>query len=525
MKRESFLFLVFCLFFLSGSRLYSQNLSCPDRGDSDVYFCDPLTNGTTTGTAVGGRFLSEGFQILQNGDGLYYDTKKPVYKGRFSFWVKNIRLLNLESGDNHHLFEARSIDSCNWQLPDYFLGSLRIYSKQGENEPIFGQIKFEYGTYAPCGGEQKVPNWNYSNWVSDKWYHIEMVFDKSYGSLFIDGKEMSRINVDSSCAVSYRYFSLPIKWCVPSIEGVNEAIYAYVGFAGSSGEVPTDAGSDSMTDISKPDAGSDFEIIPVLEDHSVHKWEPSVHAADETVLDVAADENGNFDEGFYLKFRIGSVPEGYEVDEALIFLYCDYPKYPSAAEGGGGDIYFVPNNNWSEKSITWDNRPSFNPQKIDSQGIIKRGNWYRFDVSSVVKNNGTYSFAVMSYVGDGGHYLSKEGGANSGNGPYIRLHLVKSPSDESIPDTGYEDNAETDYYCFLCDDLVFPDEGWTDISPKDENNYYDAIVTDDDLFSLDGNSSGDDLSSGSKDAGSNDGRPDYVRDADDNSGCGCALLN
>ncbi|MCX7958754.1 MAG: DNRLRE domain-containing protein [Deltaproteobacteria bacterium] len=515
-KNAVFFLLIFSLSVYCGDS-YSQNLYCLDKGTADVYFCDPLVNGSTLGIRNGGNFLSEGWQIVQNGNSIFYDIGKQVRKGRLSFWVKNIKLTNIESGDNHHLFEGRSIDSCNWQLEDYYLTSFRIYSKVGRNEPIFGQVKFEYGTDSPCGGEERIPNWNYTNWISDKWYHIEIEFDKDHGRLFIDGNEKSYINVNSDCGVSYRYFYIPIKWCVPSIEGVNEAIYAYVSFAGYSEEEPSDAGFDISFDSSTPDAGENYEVIPVLEDHSVHKWEPDIHPADETVLDVEGDENGNFNEGFYLKFNIDSVPNGYEIDEALIFLYCDYPQYPNAAEGGGGDIYFVPVNNWSEKSITWNNKPAFDSQKMDSQGVIKRGNWYRFDVSPVVKSNGVYSFAVMSSASDGGHYLSKEGGKNNGGNPYMRIHLVKSASTETLADVGNEDTSDKDYECLMCDNLFFPDDGSTDVLISDD--YRDA--SQDELFSADEAIYPYDVSADEK---YSDTAGKQRETSDESSGCGCSLL-
>lgn len=352
----------------------------------------------------------------------------------------------------------------------------------GQNEPIFGQMKFEYGSLTGnCNKEDKVPNWDYTNWDPNKWYHIELEFDTGYGRLIIDGKEMLTLQINQSCPAVYRYLYIPIKWCVSSIEGVNESVYAYASFAGYTKNQNVDAGYE-ITDIVPPDAGESFITIPVLEDHSVHKWEPDIHPEDYTVLDVEGDENGNFNEGFYLKFKVDSVPQGYEVDEAWVFLYCDYPKYPNAAEGGGGDIYFVPNNNWSENSITWNNKPPFSSQKIDSQGIIKRGNWYRFDVSSIVKGNGVYSFAVMSSYNDGGHYLSKEGGASNGQVPYIRLHLVKSSSNDTVADIGYEDYNYEDNTCFLCDDLIIPDDGNKDNIALDEFNLDDTYPSNDELI-------------------------------------------
>ncbi len=200
-------------------------------------------------------------------------------------------------------------------------------------------------------------------------------------------------------------------------------------------------------------------------------------------------------------------------------MYCDYPQYPGVAEGGGGDIYFVENNNWSEKTITWNNKPPFLSSKIDSQGIIKRGNRYRFDVSSVVKGNGTYSFAVMSELNDGGHYLSKEGGSNSGNIPYLKLHLVPKTQNEIIEDTGVYPDYGSDI-CLSCDDLIIPDENTVEdiaVEPAadtgcnlcDENIDY-GIFTD--------------SSGGIPDLVSKDTLKDPAGTGEESTGCGCSQL-
>ncbi|MCX7945121.1 MAG: hypothetical protein N2746_11500 [Deltaproteobacteria bacterium] len=46
-----------------------------------------------------------------------------------------------------------------------------------------------------------------------------------------------------------------------------------------------------------------------------------------------------------MKFKIiETASEGYEIDEAFIYLYWDYPRHPNAAGGGWVERHFVQNN-------------------------------------------------------------------------------------------------------------------------------------------------------------------------------------
>jgi len=520
---------VICTMIVTTPSLAQQH-SCLEQNGAQIYFCDPLIDGKTIGQRSGGSFTLEGWKAEKFRDYIYYDLGKEVNKGRLSFWVKNISLNNLMHGDNHHLFEMHSINSCNWQLNDYYLTSLRIYSNVGENEPIFGKIKFEYGGTCnqqcpQCNGEKLVSSWSKENWQPERWFHIEMEYDRWWGRLIIDGVEISKIDVNSDCQIAYRYINIPIIPCNEnSVDIVDEAIYSHISFTGYLDENPYDAGIDTGSDTSMdiPDAGEHTLTIPVLEDHSVHKWEADKHAEDDTVLDIEGDENGEFNEGFYLKFNINGIPDGYEIDEALIYLYCDYPKYPNAAEGGGGDIYYVEDNDWSENTITWNNKPPFSKEKMDSQGIIKRGNWYRLNVSTVVKGNGTYSFAVMSINKDGGHYLSKEGAKNSGNIPYIKLHFIeKSITEDAISiDTGsdygvvdtsvdYDSDVVPDIKLDAFEELSHFDAG---IDTLDHISYQDSTVVEDHINYYDGQYFEDNTLS------------DSAKSEETTSGCGCNLI-
>jgi hypothetical protein len=78
--------------------------------------------------------------------------------------------------------------------------------------------------------------------------------------------------------------------------------------------------------------------------------------------------------------------------------------------GGGGEIHFVPDGDWSELALTHDTRPCLSPTVLDGLGRVESGSRYALDVTAAVPGNGTYSFAIRSSEPDGSAYVSTEAG-------------------------------------------------------------------------------------------------------------------
>jgi PKD repeat protein len=83
----------------------------------------------------------------------------------------------------------------------------------------------------------------------------------------------------------------------------------------------------------------------------------------------------------------------------------------------GGSLFLVPDNSWSEGTMTWQTREPTTGSALDSAGAVSLSTWVSFDVSSVVTGDGTYSFALISNSTDVVRYSSSE--ASAANRPQL----------------------------------------------------------------------------------------------------------
>ena len=72
---------------------------------------------------------------------------------------------------------------------------------------------------------------------------------------------------------------------------------------------------------------------------------------------------------------------------------------------------------WTERGLTWNNRPARLQTALADVGPIGAGTWIEYDVSSVVTGDGTYSFALAQVSWDSTGVNSREAAVN-------RPHLV-----------------------------------------------------------------------------------------------------
>jgi len=77
----------------------------------------------------------------------------------------------------------------------------------------------------------------------------------------------------------------------------------------------------------------------------------------------------------------------------------------------GGDFYWVPDNSWQEKTVTWNTEPAADPTLRASLGAVSANAWYDVDLSSLVTGDGTYSIRIASTSSNGTDYSTKEGPA------------------------------------------------------------------------------------------------------------------
>lgn len=131
------------------------------------------------------------------------------------------------------------------------------------------------------------------------------------------------------------------------------------------------------------------------------------------VSDLAVEAGDN---QAYLKFVVP--PSAGKVTSARLFLHT---RTESFANGSGGEVYVVPSSQWSEKTLTWNARPSIAGASLGRIGPAAVDETVSLDLGSTIAGPGTYSFAVVSPATDtnGTHFFSKEGSATAA--PYLKL--------------------------------------------------------------------------------------------------------
>jgi hypothetical protein len=83
------------------------------------------------------------------------------------------------------------------------------------------------------------------------------------------------------------------------------------------------------------------------------------------------------------------------------------------ASDKGGDVYWVPDNSWQEKTVNWNTEPAADPTLRASLGAVSANTWYDVDLSSLVTGDGTYSIRIASTSSNSAGYSTKEGGPGS----------------------------------------------------------------------------------------------------------------
>ena len=83
--------------------------------------------------------------------------------------------------------------------------------------------------------------------------------------------------------------------------------------------------------------------------------------------------------------------------------------YANSSSSSGCKVFSVPDVNWGEKTITFNNAPALGGQ-IGSFGAIKSSSWIEIDVTPLVKGNGTFSLAISGINATAVSLASRESG-------------------------------------------------------------------------------------------------------------------
>ncbi len=130
-------------------------------------------------------------------------------------------------------------------------------------------------------------------------------------------------------------------------------------------------------------------------------------------------------EQFLLKFNITGI-NGRKVSSAKLRLY------NINGSSKGGDFYYIPNDSWSESTVTWKNAPDTKNHPIASLGAVIAKQWYEVDLTSLIKTDGTYNLRVKSTSTNGADYTSKE---YSQHKPQLVITLTASNLADTIAPT------------------------------------------------------------------------------------------
>ncbi|NQT00639.1 MAG: DNRLRE domain-containing protein [Planctomycetes bacterium] len=168
-----------------------------------------------------------------------------------------------------------------------------------------------------------------------------------------------------------------------------------------------------------------------------------------------------------LKFDLSSVPPTASVKSATLGLY--YWHYNDTNPTGRQLNLYRITSAWSEVTVTWNSRPSFNATVIDSDTVPASYGWMTWNVASSAQAfiNGTnpnYGWQIMDTAASGNSmiYFRTKDYADSGYHPYLQLDLDIIFVDENA--VGANDGSNwTDAYTDLQDALsvaVSGDEIW-----------------------------------------------------------------
>lgn len=101
----------------------------------------------------------------------------------------------------------------------------------------------------------------------------------------------------------------------------------------------------------------------------------------------------------YLRFNVRDLPGS--VISATLRVYA------SSGTANGPTVYGS-TSDWSEKELTWNNRPHRNTDAVDSVKVVKSRSWVTYNVTSLVTGNGTVSFVLAGTATDGANFDSRE---------------------------------------------------------------------------------------------------------------------
>lgn len=98
--------------------------------------------------------------------------------------------------------------------------------------------------------------------------------------------------------------------------------------------------------------------------------------------------------------------------------------YVKSSSSAGFELHSVPDNDWSETGITYQNAPPVSATVTATSGPVGAGTWVSIDVTSLVQGNGTRSIALVGRNNSALNLASRESGVTA---PQLVLQLAAVP--------------------------------------------------------------------------------------------------
>ena len=124
----------------------------------------------------------------------------------------------------------------------------------------------------------------------------------------------------------------------------------------------------------------------------------------------------------YLRFNVTEMDTGQSYSAKL-------RMYANSSNSTGFSVKLVDDNNWIEKSITYNNSPAMGDELVKSQKISK-ATWVEVDVTSLITRNATYNIALTTNSNTNTNFASREAGSKA---PQLVISYGNSPSSTPTP--------------------------------------------------------------------------------------------
>lgn len=173
-------------------------------------------------------------------------------------------------------------------------------------------------------------------------------------------------------------------------------------------------------------------LIAPVDDALVDNKEPDTNFGDTDYLQIFTAYMSQRHLRSYIKFPLSEIPELDFVESATLYLYHYHGGWTRPI-----DIYHVADDNWTQNTITWNNRPLPSPttaELIASEQIESTEGWKSWDLltndgwdyNSDV-NDGYVSFLLKGpETGDRNNSFYSSKATN--NHPYLEIVIIPEPS-------------------------------------------------------------------------------------------------